>query len=191
MPRRKTGGKIHFPDHPEFRPNLTPQEIFQAGAFGGTYWRPIKSTITKKSYKNPHLEYPKSWWRGLDPETQLTGKICRPKLNKYKVKSGTSLRYWEKKGWIKPQDPYGWIQWYCRFYQGRRTEDDARQIKRWLGIAGNKGRFRNRLILMCHQKGKKYHDISVSPVIRQLLLQWAYKLTLRDSNEYLKSKGKI
>lgn len=21
---------------------------------------------------------------------------------------------WESSGWIVPQDPYGWFQWYCR-----------------------------------------------------------------------------
>ena len=34
---------------------------------------------------------------------------------------------------------YGWFQWYCRFFQGRRTEDDCRQIKRWLKICGPTG----------------------------------------------------
>ena len=179
--------KIYFKDYPEFKPNLTPKQIFQAGAFGGTYWRPIKSSVTKKSYKNKHLEFPKSWWSGLDQKVYLTSCICNPKINKYGVKSGTSLRFWEKKGWINKKDSYGWIQWYCRFYQGRRSEDDARQIKRWLGVAGDKSRFRNRLIMMCYNKNKKYNDISVSPVIRQLLLQWGYELTLKDFNDYIKS----
>ena len=38
-------------------------------------------------------------------------------VNKYKVKCGASLETWEKSGWIREQDPYGWFQWYCRFYQ--------------------------------------------------------------------------
>ena len=32
------------------------------------------------------------------------------KLNKYKVKSGTSLRFLGKKGWINEIDLYGWFQ---------------------------------------------------------------------------------
>ena len=33
---------------------------------------------------------------------------------------------------IKPQDPYGWFQWYCRFCNGRRIPQiDEIQIKRW------------------------------------------------------------
>ena len=42
---------IEFKDHPEFKPNLTPRQMFQVGSFGGTYWRPIESCITHKKYK--------------------------------------------------------------------------------------------------------------------------------------------
>ena len=171
--------EIKFKDYPEFRPNLTPREMFKRGSFGGYYWRPIYSSVTKKNYKNQHKEFPKSWWKGI-PEEWLTSPKKNKDINKYKVKSGTSLKYWESKGWMKPQDPYGWVQWFCRFYRGRRTPDDERQIKRWLGVAGPNGRFRKRLINMCKDKGKKYNDYSVSPVIRQLLLHWGYELTEKD-----------
>jgi len=161
--------------------------MFQLGVFGGTYFRPIKSGVTKRKHQNVHRKYPKSWFSGLDQETMVTSSTCRPRVNRYRVKSGTSLKYWEQKGWIEAQDPYGWVQWYCNFYQGRRSSDDQRQIKRWEGIAGDKSRFRNRLIKMCDRKKKKYNDESVSPVIRQLLLQWGYELTKRDHDRYLKS----
>lgn len=38
MPRKNKYGEVVFKDAPEFRPNLTPQEIFRMGSFGGTYW---------------------------------------------------------------------------------------------------------------------------------------------------------
>ncbi len=37
--------------HDEFKPNLTPRQMFLLGSFGGTYWRPIYSSITKKNIK--------------------------------------------------------------------------------------------------------------------------------------------
>ncbi len=32
---RDGDGRLVFPDHPEFRPNLTPRQVIQAGSFGG------------------------------------------------------------------------------------------------------------------------------------------------------------
>ena len=44
-----------FKDYPDFQPNLTPRDIFELGSFGGTYWRPIYSSVTGQNYKNIHL----------------------------------------------------------------------------------------------------------------------------------------
>ena len=49
-------------------------------------------------------------------------------FNKYKVKAGTSLRYWKNKGWINEIDPYGCFQWYFTYWLDRRPKDDTTQI---------------------------------------------------------------
>lgn len=175
----KKRGKLYFRDYPEFSPNLTPKQIFQMGSFGGTYWRPIHSGVTKKNYKNKHNEF--AFLKKI-PKEKLSSSTCRLSINKYKVHSGTSLKYWESKKWMKAQDPYGWVQWYCRFYMGRRSKDDKRQIARWLAFAGPNGRFRLRLIHMIKKKRTKYNDYRVSPVIRQGLQHWGYQLTKADLN---------
>ena len=36
-------------------------------------------------------------------------------VNKYGVKYGTSLRFWENKGCINKIGPYGCFQWYFRY----------------------------------------------------------------------------
>lgn len=165
---RRSDNTLIFRDYPEFRPNRTPAQMFQAGIFGGTYFRPIYSQVTKRNHRNNHLKFPKSWFTGIDVTLDSPDK----KLNKYGVLSGTSLKYWESRGWITRHDPYGWVQWYCNFYKGRRTPDDERQIKRWMGVAGTSGRFRTRLINMCKAAKVRRNNASISPTIRQLLLQW-------------------
>jgi len=180
-PKKNSYGEIIFTDYPEFKPNLTPKEMFESGSFGGTYWRPIYSSITGKKYKNKHRKYPKSWWKNI-PEDHLTRdwKDYDKSINKYNVNVGTTLEFWEEKEWITKYHPYGWVQWYCDFYLGKRSSDDERQIKRWIQTAGSKSRFRKRLINLIRKNNTKYNDYKISPKIRQTLQHWGYELTLRD-----------
>ena len=178
---KRSGGHLVFPDFPEFKPNLPPKQILQMGSFGGTYFRPIDSTITNRHHANVHKEFPKSWFEGLNEAEMITSSKCNEKLNKYGVRAGSSLLDWETSGWIREQDPYGWFQWYCRFYLGRRTNDDKRQVGRWDRYAGEvKGRWRLNLIGKIKKAGAKYDDPTVSPVIRQGLQHWGYRLTKSD-----------
>ena len=98
-------------------------------------------------------------------------------MNKCKVKTGTSLRLWENKGWINEIDPYGWFQWYFRYWLGRRSKDDKRQINKWKKIVS---RFRGKLVKMIKDAGGKFNDYSISPKIRQILFHWGHELTEED-----------
>tara|TARA_B100002019_G_scaffold292690_1_gene316698 strand:+ start:1520 stop:4954 length:3435 start_codon:yes stop_codon:yes gene_type:complete len=53
-------------------------------------------------------------------------------------KSEASMKEWPEH-WLHKQDPLGWLQWYERYAGGRRTEDDLRQIKRWLSFKARHG----------------------------------------------------
>merc|ERR1711982_148373 len=95
-------------------------------------------------------------------------------------------------GWISSMDPYGWFQWYCRFFLGRRTTDDERQIKRWLAGQGPKGRWRVRLCKDIIRRRAKLDDVKVSPVLRQVLQHWGYRLTGADlAKQNLRQKNAI
>ncbi|TRY80976.1 hypothetical protein TCAL_02966 [Tigriopus californicus] len=180
-PQRNARGQLEFEGFPMFRPNRTPAQVLQAGSFGGTYFRPIYSSVTGEKYgASVWQELPDHWLTGLNVKTQVASSIYDAQVNKYKAKCGGSLEMWESSGWIKAQDPYGWFQWYCRFYQGRRTEDDERQISRWSNCAGEKGRWKNNLITKVVKAGAKFDNPVISPVVRQTLLHWAYELTEED-----------
>ena len=137
----------HF--DPRFEPDLSPAEMLAMGVFGGKYM-----TEGRK-------EFPASWFR--------SAKLCHerhdPKLNWFGVNASKPLAYWVEKGWIHPDDPRGWFQWYCRYHMGRRHPDDARQIARWRAIARHAGQIRKNCT-----KG----DLSCRRRQRQALLHWAY-----------------
>ena len=180
--RRPIDRSIIFPGFDEFRPNLTPREIFEKGSFGGTYYRPIYSSITNRKYSNEHHKF--KFLKGI-PDRKMTRDYDTDydvKLNKYNVKVGMTLAEWEKRDWITKEDPYGWVQWYCSFFAGRRRQDlDQKQIQRWQAIAGNdKGRWKKRLVNMIKKKKTTYDDFIISPKIRQTLQHWGYELVSND-----------
>jgi hypothetical protein len=190
MPPKKKRSNTKDTLESQFKPNKTPKQVFQMGAFGGTYFRPIYSSITNKKYTSEEAlsDLPKEWFQKLSLDTHVISPKYDKKINKYKVKCGSSLEAWESSGWIDKQDPYGWFQWYCRYSLGRRTPDDARQINRWLKLAGPTGRFRRTLMNKIIKKNTTYDDFTVSPVIRQVLLHWGYQLTKKDFDAYKRSK---
>ena len=157
-----------------FSPNKTPIEIIKEDAFGGTYFRDIYSSINKKWYKNSWKEFLQL--KNIDVKFYASD-YYDVNVNKYGVKCETSLRFWENKGWINKIDPYGWFQWYFRYWLGRRSKDDKRQINRWKKIVS---RFRGKLVKIIKYAGSKFDDYSISPKIRQLLLHWGYELTEKD-----------
>ena len=85
---------------------------------------------------------------------------------------------------------------YCRFFQGRRCSDDDRQIARGLQCMGPTGRWRGNLAgkILSSVNGKKTlesqcEDYKISPVIRQTLQHWGYRINVRDLMAYKKRKG--
>merc|ERR1712156_35488 len=180
IPKKNPDGVLLFSDAKEFRPNLTPKEVLQAGSFGGTYFRPIKSSVTGLKYNKMWNELPQNWLEGLDVKKMISSTNYDEKINTYKVKCGGDLEMWESSGWIKEIDPYGWFMWYCRFYLGRRSEDDERQIGRWKNCTGPKGRWKKNLIGKIARAGVAFDNPGISPVVRQALQHWGYRLTEKD-----------
>ena len=58
------------------------------------------------------------------------------------------------------------------------SSDEKRQINRWERIVR---RFRGKLVKIIKDAGSKFNDYSISLKIRQILFQWGYELTEKDS----------
>ncbi|SPO20766.1 uncharacterized protein UTRI_00243 [Ustilago trichophora] len=182
------GALVFEKKYAQFRPNVTPDEMLREGAFGGTAFRDYYSRVLQRpiDVEAELAELPEHWLENLDVDDMLRRPQLEPSRNKYKVKAGQSLEDWEKAGWIRPLDPRGWFQWYYRFFLGRRSADDARQIGRWLKACGPGGRFRKSLATNVAAKGGgRWNDPTVNPVVRQTLWQWGYELTEADYEAYL------
>ena len=181
-------GAYYFSDYPDFTPTLSPKTVLQLGSFGGGYFRDIVSKVNNVKYTNVWQELPNDWLEGINTDTHVCSPVYNKKINRYQqncgAKNGKSdpfgLEYWEMKSWINPQDPYGWFHWYTRFFRGRRSGDDRRQIDRWKKVCGERGRWKMNLIGKVLAKHSTYDDVTVSPVVRQTLQHWAYALTQED-----------
>lgn len=151
----------HF--DPSFKPELTPKQMLESGIFGGKYFNDVAMTD----------EYPREWF--------TRAKLCgiqnhaNPALNFFGVKASASLKEWQDRGWIHPDDPRGWVEWYFRYYQGRRHEDDARQIQRWKNA--------KRHLLAAKTYESKTGKQSLPRL--QAMLHWAYdtRKLKRETNE--------
>ena len=86
----------------DFGTNKTPIELIREGSFGGTYFRDIYSSINDKYYNNTWKEF--NSLKNIDPK-YYSSDYYDKNINKYGVKCGTPLRFWENKGWINPIDP--------------------------------------------------------------------------------------
>lgn len=135
--------------HPDFRPQLTPKEMLELGVFGGKYMTDCVA------------EFPADWFENA----KLSRERPDPNLNFFGVHASKPLSYWRAKGWIYDEDPRGWFQWYCRYYMGRRSLDDERQVKRWVAMR----RHVSQLVKHCMPL-----DLTCRRRQRQALLHWAY-----------------
>lgn len=136
--------------HAGFKPDLTPAEMLVLGVFGGKYMTDCRD------------EFPASWF----DRAKLCSERHDPSLNSFGVNASQPLSVWRAKGWIHPDDPRGWFQWYCRYYLGRRmVGEDERQIRRWKAM----GRHIVQLVTHCRRG-----DLTCRPKQRQAILHWAY-----------------
>lgn len=124
----------------EFQPFYTPKEMLRLGVFDGKYFDDDPSCI------------PDDW-------------VIKVK-NKYASNVGQTRDEWIASGWIRPEDPLGWFQWYVRYTLGRRIPVyDTWQINRWRSFGARHG-----------AQVLKYGggDVSRRARQRQGLLHWAH-----------------
>ena len=195
-PIRDQESSFHFKDQPSFTPNKSPEEMIREGCFGGSYFRPLYSRRLGTTISDDYAELPSAWYAGLDVSRFLTSPTYDTEINKYKVSSGQSIEEWEAAGWINhTYDVRGWFQWYCRFYMGRRCEDDERQISRWRKCVGETGRWRRMLLKKyvsmgikdVFDDGEDEEGRDVSPVMHQTCHHWAYEVRQGDLERFWKT----
>ena len=122
----------------------------------------IYSGVNGKWYKKSWKEFDRL--KNID-QNHYCSNYYDININKYGVKCRTSLRFRENKDLINKIDPYGWFQWYFRYWLGRKSLDDERQINRWKGIGS---RFKDKLVKLIKDTGSKFDNYSISPKIEAM-----------------------
>lgn len=193
-PTRDEAGVFHFDSHVHFTPNKSPEEMLREGCFGGSYFRPLYSRKLGMTVSDDWEELPSAWTEDLHVDKYLTSPSYDPEVNKFKVSCGQTIEEWEAAGWIDHRyDVRGWFQWYCRFYMGRRCEDDERQVSRWKKCVGSTGRWRRMLLKKYVGMGVRevfddgaddQEEKEVSPVMHQTCHHWAFQVTQEVLDEY-------
>jgi hypothetical protein len=141
--------------HVLFTPQLTPRHMLELGVFGGSYFDDCPGGVPD--------DLPRAWFA----QAKLSHHGFDPACNAFGVAAGQPREVWLAKGWITPDDPLGWFQWYCRYAQGRRLDGvDAFQIKRWRAFGARH--------LPQLRKNCQPGDVFCRPRQRQAVLQWAY-----------------
>lgn len=164
----------------EFYPYLTPTDILKNGAFGGSYFG-VEELEGDYDYQSLFQET----LADVSPHLYLGNKY-KPKMNMFKIRSGMNYDYWTEMNWMHKDDPYGWFEWYLKYYNGRRHSDDDRQIRRWQDFCGVNGRWRKRIYKRIYET----NDWQISPRIQQSLLHWGYMVNKEDYMQwkYLNNK---
>jgi len=148
---------VKFEDFPHFTPCYSPVEMFNMGIFGGGYFK-LETKLPEKFL----MEMGPLWPQDKKPDRSK---------NFYKIIGGASLEWWQEQNLIHPDDPNGWVEWYVKFYYGRRHPDDNRQVKRFRSFVT-----RHLGMLRSYQaKGKD------SVKTKQNLLQWAWNYEIDPS----------
>jgi hypothetical protein len=145
----------------EFNPTFTPYEMLELGIFDGSYY--------------------------LDTNPDFNRKPTITKSNLFMEGASQPLQVWKDNGWITPEDPMGWFQWYLRYYQGRRIPElDAWQIKRWKSFGARHG---------AQVKKNGNGDLTKRRKQRQALLHWGFDpipdIDAENKFEFLCKKVKL
>ena len=158
----------------EFYPMLSPTKMLEEGVFGGSY---LGVEVLEGDYDYQSLF--QETLSNVSPHLYLGNKY-KPSSNRFKIRSGMPYDYWKEMNWMHEDDPYGWFEWYIKYYNGRRHLDDDRQISRWQDFCGRNGRWRKRI----YKRIDETNDWNVSPRIQQSLLHWGYKVNKEDYEHY-------
>ena len=135
-----------YGDFPDFKPDLSPLAMAKLGVFGGAYF--ADDIDDASGIPDAILE-------------RQTGDKKKSN-NAFGVHSGMSREKWEKRGWLTSDNPRGWYEWYCRFHEGQRFDEDEDQIERWKD-------FRNR---WSPNSQEALENMNPGPGTRQALLHW-------------------
>ena len=174
-------GVIKFKDNKYFSTCYSPLKMIDLGIFGHGYFG-IKDVEESEFKKILNLVPNFSEQINEEIRSKILLSPQNFSLNRYGIKAGLDHTSWIDNKWIHPDDPYGWFNWYVRFYYGRRHKDDFRQINRFRAFIKRHGGMLNGYCQKSNtpmdQAEYKYQKTC------QGLLQWAWDYKVDPSGKF-------
>lgn len=148
---------------PGFNPHYTPREILELGVFGGTYFSKYRS----------QQGLPKELFEGL-PIEKYDAASFDVNNNYFQVNADQRRRDFNMPNEFRMIDPFGWFQWYCNFFYGRKTGADVHRSAQWKDELQTIMFYINKA---CELQEKPLTDLTVEPVWRQQALNFGWDST--------------
>jgi hypothetical protein len=152
-----------------FRPFYSPQDMLNLGVFGGSFFGPDRAMKLIPKFTQFML------FSGV-PISSYALAIYNQGINYFNVSLDPMNRTFSMPIGLKRMHPFGWFEWYCKYFYGEESKADEHRIKQWV-MSINQHWFYIATSAYTGV-GNRFTDLTFLPPRRQALLEFGWDPTI-------------